>query len=175
MAKKSTIDMYTQVMSAEGAISAAATTGTINKLDTAYNTKDKIGLVVQRIEWYLQNIDADYSNADLSRWGLSFLSVQPSGGFEPEDAGLIDYNQVECIRFGAGGADFFHYPIVKDYSNLLGGGVLCHPAHMYFWTYNETALAAGIVVFMRMYYHKIDLNDDDYRDLWEAIVVTQTL
>jgi hypothetical protein len=188
MAKaKKKIDLYDQEVCLQMPCDHTAGGAPLHVLHvpSAFSPKDRVGLVISRIEWchtmaeYLVNVFA--ALGDVWTFGLSFLADAPEiYGFNPDDVGLVDYNRLE-LNGPLGPAApttawIERFPIVKDFTGKPGGGKLVHPSVLYVWSGTNTALASALLVLTcRIHYTTVDLSEDDYRELWEARVISQTV
>lgn len=179
MAKISVLDRFPNVVRYFFAVPTVA--GTINppfKISSNYNPKDLLVMKIQRVRYILDktrmNLDAVL---DEIRIGLCLQATVPSAGFVSYSSGLLDYNSI-TQQFGTSvGAFPVHTDIVKDFSSLQGGGLICHPASLYAWNHNACTadLAATVSVIIEIYYTLEDLTPADWQEMWQLGYITSTI
>jgi hypothetical protein len=69
------------------------------------------------------------------------------------------------------------WPIKENnFAMLSGGGIICHPASLYCWSWNDStaALAAAVNIKAEVYYTLVELSPADWQELWQFGFITQT-
>ena len=168
-------DRYSQRQTVECAMSNGATTATSEAATNSYKASDKVGWIIQRVEYsaaysIYQTFDAD---GDKGRWGLATRAQQPSGGWTLLSDGIVDYNHIQLKILGAIAADTMWYstePIIKDFSGLIGGGKLVHPATLHLWTYSDVA-GIGFTLHCAIDYQEIVIDAGTWEELFQAIYI----
>ena len=148
----------------------------VEKYESSVALEEKIGMRIHRIEYDVSQILMQFgTNGDCVSFGHSFLAVQPAGGFTRVSPGVIDQNRL--TRLFAGGAidtHFFKSPeIIRDFTDLPGGGILIHPANFYIWYYTHNAFTTGDYIYANVYYSMEDITQDAWDELWKTMFVTQ--
>lgn len=144
---------------------SAANTLTFEEVNVGLNMFDKVGLLVNRLEYsaFNQLLTAD---GDSMEFGLS-----ASNGWTTADPGedsVIDYNKFKVVDHGtAGNAIIWQIPYVKDFSNMPGGGILITPKPLYLFVDGDGLGNPGTVK-LRMYFTIIKLAPQEYFELLEA-------
>lgn len=175
MAKK---DEFVQKLTAKVSISMVANDSSFTAFTDAYQPQDLIGFVIQRVEYHFETAlrKAMQIPNDRAKWGLSFLTVQPEGGFEADSPGVLDHNALQRIDWAALVADVAgteKSPIVKDFYGFSGGGLLVHPVNLFAFGYPDVALANTTVINASIWFTYIDLTPDLHKELWQSIYVRQ--
>lgn len=180
--KASILDKYVQRIAQSVTCPLAAGTGTTtsdNQVDTSWNPKDKMGMLIQRIEYMfdetIMNLDAVL---DSMKFGVLVTSAaQPTSGYAARTSGVLDFNQI-AHQYGTlvGGFEM-EKTIRKDFHQLSGGGLLAHPASLYLFAWNQSTAnwAADVVYITNIYYQLVELSDADWAELWQLGFITNTL
>jgi len=170
-------DKYCQKLVVDCNISAGADTLTVDAFTDAYSPDDNIGFVIQEVSYHIEDgYLTQLLDGDRVKFGLSFLQAFGAGGPEANDPGIIDHNSIIRNDLGAVAADVVvltHTPITKRFDHLVGGGWIVHPVNLYAFTYPDAALGGLILMRFEIKYFKVELSEDLYRELWQAIYVRQ--
>jgi len=153
---------------------SAANTLTFKKLETGISLTEKVGWVINRVEYYLSALNVTQFNAaaDTLYYGLALGNGFSVPAVDRNE--IIDYNSIERIDLGAVATGYFLLkPFIKDLSTLPGGGILIPPAPLYLWAKGES-LAAAAIVTARIHYTMRNLKVDEYWELVEARRVLQS-
>lgn len=147
---------------------SAANTLTFKKLETGISLSEKVAWLINRIEYILSPLNAATFNADGDAllFGLAVSSAFVTPGLV--ETTIIDYNSVARHDFGAAASMHWdHMPIVKDLSQLPGGGLLVPPTPLYLYGMG-VGLTAATATVARLYYSLITLQVEQYWELVEA-------
>lgn len=147
---------------------SAANTLTFKKLETGISLNEKIGWVINRLEYYVANLSATQFNAsgDIQYFGLSLGNSFTVPSIDRNE--IIDYNAIERLDIGTAASGFMQQrPFVKDLSNLPGGGILVPPAPLFLFSMGSGLVAASVTT-VRMHYTMKVLKVEDYWELVEA-------
>lgn len=147
---------------------SAANTLTFQKLETGISINDKVAWLLNRVEYF----PPAFSNAIFNGDGDGFdfgLSVSNSWStVSAQEVTIIDLNTIARRDFGAAAVTIREEsPVLKDFSNLPGGGVLVPPVPFYLWAKGSGLASAGALV-ARIHYTLIQLATDQYWQLVEA-------
>jgi hypothetical protein len=149
-------------------LESAANTLTFKKLETGISLNEKVAWVVNRIEYFINNLQAAMFNTDGDTYSYG-LSV--SGAFATAaltETTVIDFNQVCRLDFGTvASALMVQKPITKDFSQMPGGGILVPPTPLYLFGVGY-GLAAAQALTARIHYTLLSLSVDQYWELVEA-------
>jgi len=153
----------------------AATTTT--QVASNSSLEEKVAMRIHSIEYYSDNLSPLTADLDRINFGFSFLSQQPSGGFTPLSPGVIDYNAVFCRLYGTAANKMINVDpfLIKNFANRYpeGGGVLVHPANLYWWTYCPDASSGAVTINAKVWYSMEDITQEMWDDLWKMMFVTQ--
>ena len=161
---RKTTDKYANVLY-DSVTESAANTLTFESVDVGLNMFDKVGLLIHRIEYFKFHA---YLNAgtDAIEFGLS-----SSNGWTSVDASepsIISFNLMRVNDHGtAGNAIIQENPLVRDFSDMPGGGILITPKPLYLFVEGAN-LASPAIVQMRMYFTVIPMKPEEYFELLEA-------
>lgn len=148
---------------------SAANTLTFKKLETGISLTEKVGWVINRIEYYITHLNITLFNSagDAFYYGLALSNGFATPAVDRNE--IVDYNQVEYAVLGAAATtgEFLLRPFVKDLSNLPGGGILIPPAPLYLYAMGS-GLSAANGVTARIHYTMKVLKVDEYWELVEA-------
>lgn len=185
MAKKIK-ELYTQKITIKQDLDELTLGGPANqivKVPSAFSAKDRTGMVIQKVQYDLSPTAIIHEMLAVSQklcWGLCYLSqATKAWGFDPGSAGLLDINSLESYLSAAPleeSGTYWRPDWVKNFSGLLGGGLLVHPSVLYCWTGSPlTWTAESYLLYTTIYYYTIPLSDPEYTELWEARVMSQTI
>lgn len=148
---------------------SAANTLTTQKLESGYSVLGNRGWVIHRIDYYIgDSLSQCADNGDTFVFGIC---TQPSTAYTTWSVGLasvIDFNQEVYYEQGTP-ANFLYmdYRVIRDFTELPGGGLIVAPNPLYLAT-KGTGLAAAGAIQARIFFSEIDLDADMYRELFQA-------
>ena len=146
---------------------SAANTLTFKKLETGISIHDKVGWIINRVEYFLSELGLTQfaDNEDLAYWGLACSNSFAAPSMTEET--ILDVNCLSKMEATDVGFFFQYRPFIKDFSTLPGGGLLVPPVPLYLWL-KGTGLAGAGSVTCRMHYTLKELSVDEYWELVEA-------
>jgi len=146
---------------------SAANTLTFEKLETGMSIYDKVGWVVQRVEFTsigvqaLMNGSGDYVVAALT------MSNQMTD-ISSENPAVILSVAKQRVDFGTAASGMMvNEPSFLDYTTLAGGGILVLPNPLYLGV-KGTGLTGASTFQMKVYFQAVTLTDADYFNLVQA-------
>jgi hypothetical protein len=151
----------------------------VTKIASASSPEDKQAMRIHAIQYFMLHpttgIEVFAADGDCIKFGFSFLSQQPTGGFVGDSPGVVDFNRVRRQELGvAANAVILKDPfIMKNMHDLHPDGLMVHPSALYWWTYVENALASAFTFHAKIWYTMEDITQDMWDDLWKMIFVTQ--
>lgn len=169
-------DRYVNVAYLDCLLSAANTL-TFKKLDVitgALLGAKQYGILIERAEFIFtrasmmeMTTDGDFvEGAICLSSGLTNLSLM-----NPE---ILFNASVTRHDFGvAAAAQIVEKPLVRDFSNLSGGGILI-PADRIFLGAQSTGLASAATISCRLYYTSLELAPSDYLELLQSRTLLST-
>lgn len=160
------MDTYANVFA--GTITeSAANTLTFSELQTGLNIFDKVGLLVNRIEWDVNDVlDEVAGSGDGVNLGLSASNAWST-------VSLTERSVIQVVRqrrkdMGTPAtAEYLEEILTYDFSELPGGGLLITPRPLYAFV-QGVSLANPVTVTFRMYFTVIQLKGEEYFELLEA-------
>jgi hypothetical protein len=142
------------------------------QLATEFGTPKK-AMIIHRLEFLLgsaANFNASADGID-SALTLSDKLTDISDLSQPE---VLVWVQMVRRDFGTAASGFLeHWPIVRDFASLPGGGLIV-PANYLYLGIQSTSATAVCSATMRLYYTAMDLEDTDYLQLLEARSILTT-
>lgn len=148
---------------------SAANTLTYKKLETGFSIFEKMAWIIHRIEYIMdERFNSTADTLDIALMAANTrTTIADSGTFT--DPAVLD--KVKWVRTDIGTAAsgfYFTQPqIVKDFTDLPGGGILVPPTPLY-GAAQGTGLAAASTNVIRFFYTVTELSTEDYWQLVEA-------
>ena len=154
------------------ATESAAGVLTFSEIRTNVSIFEKVAWVIQRIEWYLSQ--ATYGlmidGSDHIEIALTASSSIASLGLEmPSVIDLLDLQRVQATNVGF---NFQIMPIIRDFANLPGGGLIIAPRPL-FMAIEGISLATPASVECRFYFTQKVLKADEYLELIDFYRIVQ--
>jgi hypothetical protein len=163
--KKST-DRWANI-AAVRVVESAANTLTTLKYQFPFSIMDKVGLIISRIEYWPESLDQLNSASDIANYALIAASTV-TDITNQADALIIDSLRIARMDLGAAASGFLNvHPIVKDFSNLVGGGILVAPAPLYA-AIKGTGAGAAMQCWIKLFYTYQSMSTDEYWELVES-------
>jgi len=179
MPKASILDKYPNIVRGSAEISlTAGTIGTLYKISTQYNPKDMLAMLVQRIVYtFDKTVLAMDAVLDMIEFGIMLFATQPYGGVVASTPGVLDYN-VKTQQYGTSVGGFVtKNSVEKGFTDLQGGGLVCHPASLYVFGNNKATADFANAVIMRteVYYTLIEISPTDWQEMWQLGYINTTI
>jgi hypothetical protein len=161
------LDRYSNIM-AVTVQQAVANTITFNEIRVGLNLFDKVGILINRIDYA-------FSGAAVSELAAAGDAVQ-LGLCQSNGLVALSVEQQEIIDFvgyytaaPAAAADIQIFPtyIQRDYSTLPGGGILTTPKPL-FAVFDSAGCANPHYGTLKIYFTIVNLKPDEYFELLEA-------
>ena len=149
------------------AIESAAATLTFAKFAFPFSIQDKMALIISRIEYWFGGIHLLDANTENIVAGLSAAGalVDP---FNQADPLIIDsmrmYRDATAVPQST---NLVQLPWVKDFSTLVGGGLMVAPAPLYAFV-KATGGATPTSCWLKLFYTYKSLSTDEYWELVET-------
>lgn len=172
MAPKKSTDAYANVAAVAVGESVAGTLATA-KFAFPFSIMDKMGLLIQRIEYFPAALTQLNSGGDEVRMALlskaSVVDITTQN-----DPAVIDSYVFTRIDLGTAASGLLiSRPVTRDFTTLAGGGILVAPGTLY--AAIQSSGAGGVMsMWMRMYYTYMELSTDEYWQLVESRNVITT-
>lgn len=159
-------DSYANVAAVLVTESGTATL-TTTKFQFPFSIMDKMALIINRAEYWLNSTDKLDTTGDSFVMGICAASTltDPSAQSDPL---IIDSVAIERRDLGTAATGFFwKRPFLQDFSSLPGGGILVAPAPLYGFLKGYATSAAGNA-WIKFYYTYVELATDEYWQLVES-------
>lgn len=151
---------------------SAANTLTYHEIQTNVDVFAKKAWILQRLEWYLDpgDIDKIIASGDSITMALTSSNVMTTLGLDAPaviDICLLTVNFATAVAY-----NLLSMPIVRDFSNLEGGGIIIAPRPLYIGA-TSASIATAITAKCRGYFLSADLNADEYLELVDFYRIVQ--
>lgn len=160
-------DKFTNILH-ERVTMSAANTLTFSEIDVGLNIFDKVGLIIQRIEYVPEdNIFDTEMTADGDKINFGICADSGITTLNVNERAVIDTHSEYYILETAVGFRYVTIPIVHNFSQLPGGGILVSPRPLYLAA-TSGGFANPVVVDMRMYFTVMKMTPESYFELLES-------
>lgn len=166
MAGKKVIDQYANVAAIK-VVESAANTQTAEKFAFPFSIMDKMGLIIQRVEYTVIAFAPLAAAGDRIR---AAITAAPTLVDIDDQSDPLIIDSMRINRLDSGAAANFHLiqtPYFRDFTNLAGGGILVAPNPLYAMVHGDSA-GAAITVWFRLYYTYLEMATDEYWQLVES-------
>lgn len=146
-----------------------AVAGTIaySKFNFPFSIMDKVGLIINRLEYWfgalnqLNTANDSVTMALIAGNTIADISLQT-------DPILLDSMRLVRVDIGTAASGFFERnPIVKDFASLPGGGILVAPSPLSVAI--QSSGAGGVMTgIFKMFYTYVELSTEEYWELVES-------
>ena len=166
MATQKVIDKYAN-LAAVHPVEAVAGTAKWEKYAFPFSIMDKMGLLITRIEYLFLSLTNLNSSGDSLEVALS-VDSKITDFQDYTNPALVDSAYISRMDLGAAASGVFIVsPIIKDFSDLPGGGLLVAPNPLYGGV--KSSGAAGVMcAWVRLFYTYMELGAEDYWQLVES-------
>jgi hypothetical protein len=128
-------------------------------------------MMIRKVTYWLNDSVQDLiiTSGTFFRFGLSMLARTPDiGGFTVGDKGIVDWNEYSLDIYGAGTLIAPSKTVVKDFTNLPAGGLVAHPAFLYWFTGTFGVIAGSAAMRAEILYNIIPIDDTMWEELWQV-------
>lgn len=166
MAKQSTLDKYANIASVNVTEAVAGTLIT-SKFAFPFSIMDKMALLIARIEYSFTGVEQLNGTGDKIYAALT-VAAAPTNLYNQADPLLVDNCHIDRYDLGAAASGILHeFPLVKDFTDLPGGGLLVAPNPLYAGV--QSSGAAGVTgVWIKLFYTYMTMATDEYWQLVES-------
>jgi hypothetical protein len=144
-------------------VESGANTLTFAKFETGYGTLDRVGWIINRIEYYPTTWAPD-ANTDAHEFAITTSNQISALGLEA--ASVKHFIREQLILQTAVGWGVLRTPIIVDLSTLPGNGILVLPNPLYI-AVKGTGCAGPITLKCRLYFQTLTLDSDLWMELVE--------
>lgn len=176
MANTKALDRYTQVAYI-GVTCSAPNVLTYRKLDVVTGAllgAKQYGLLIERAEVYFSNatlLDLDH---DGDRVSFALTVSNSASTLDVSQPEMLFNTDIMCIAAGTPATAWHnHQPIVRDFSNLTGGGILI-PADRVYGGLISVGMTIAAVAACRLWYTVIELDTGSYLELLQSRTMLST-
>lgn len=160
------MDVYAN-LAAVKALESAANTLSYALFDFPFSIMDKMGLLINRVEYFFGSISQLNTTGDECIVGL-IAAKSISDPTVQNDPVMLDSMKIERDDFGTAASGTINWqPLIKDFSALPGGGILVAPSPLSAFI-KATGAAAACQCWIRMYYTYMSLSTEEYWQLVES-------
>jgi hypothetical protein len=137
------------------------------KFDFPFSIMDKVGLLINRMEYIIGGLDKLNSTLDWAIGGLACASTVADTE-DTRDPLIVDQYKLQRIDMGTAASGMIvEAPFMKDFSGLPGGGILVPPSPLYAFMDSDGA-SDVMTLRIRIYYQYLELSPEDYWQLVES-------
>jgi len=167
MATKNTTDQFAN-LAIISVTESAANTLTYKKLETGISLSEKVAWVISRLEFSSGEFGPTIFNGTGDELRIALTVSNSMTALVGTDPMVLDFLKINRFDYGtAANAIMPVQPIIKDYTNLPGGGIIVPPQPLYLAAVGS-GLASATTVVCRIYYTLLPLAVDQYWELIEA-------
>jgi len=144
---------------------SAANTLTYKKLETGISLFEKMAWVISRIEYYWLAFALADANDGLT---VGITTSNNPSSLVPEHVAVVDMTRFEMIYLGVpANALLLTAPVIRDFSELPGGGLIVPPNPIYL-ALEGLSQPAALVMDARIYYTAVQLKGYEFWELVES-------
>lgn len=166
MASKMKTDTFAN-LAAVNPIESVAGTAAFLKFAFPFSIMDKMGLVINRIEYWPGTLNALNSSTDFVLFGLSISSAITDLSDQSNPA-IVDSGRMQRLDIGTAASGILvEEPLIKDFSSLPGGGLLVAPNPLYGFVQSSGA-SSVMNAWIKLFYTYMELSADEYWQLVES-------
>ena len=144
---------------------SAQGTLTFSEIQTNVAIFTKLAWILHRLEWYIPEATQQLllSPADILQMALT--NSDNITALDLSAPAVVDMAELQCVDRGtAGSMHLFEVPIIRDFSNLPGGGIIMAPRPLYAACVSAS-IASAATVEVRGYFTQKELKADEYIEL----------
>lgn len=146
---------------------SAANTQTSAKFAFPFSIMDKMGLIIARVEYWFNVLSQFNSSGDGVYIGLSAAAAITSITSQ-NDPLLIDSCWISRVDLGtAASGVVYTTPLVKDFTDLPGGGLLVAP-NPFYGIIQSSGAAGANAAWIKVFYTYMEMDTDEYWQLVES-------
>jgi len=153
------------------ALQGAANALTFQRIETGYGSLERIGWVLQRLEYYFfYNTTEIATQLLLASDDLIQAAIVTSNlisEISPAMAAVVDMFELRADVRSAVGVAHYNQPFIRDFTNLAGGGKLCLPYPLYL-AIDSNSIASAISAKALIHFQQVQLSDQDWVELVET-------
>ena len=160
------LDQYANIASVK-VTESAANTQTSTKFAFPFSIMDKMALLISRVEYWLGTPSNMNSDQDYVYMAVTAAATIVDLSNQSDPLVLDSVAQLRQDWGAAASGILVQNPIVKDFANLPGGGILVAPNPLYAMVKGSNNGAAN-VLWVKLFYTYLELKTDEYWQLVES-------
>jgi len=153
-------------------IESAANTLTFAEIPTNVDVFSKRAWVLHKLEWYLSGSMTGIMNSNGDQVQVGLCSSDKASALSLDDSGVIDLLTYKMELASAVGLFIKEEPLIRDFNNMPGGGLIIAPRPLYI-AVKGTGAASAVTAEVRGYFTAVDLNADEYLELVDFYRIVQ--
>jgi len=164
-------DQYLQAITVR-VTEAVAGSGKIDKIETGFSSKDRYAIEIHRVEYApyaayqtLEQVAKAGGGGGMVRVGLAHLYRGGTIPLHNSHEGLICMDEILYTEDTAVGSAFTKAPLIREFKIPC----IAHPSSLYAWCQGDS-LAGVLDVTMDVWYKVIEINDDQWQELFESVL-----
>ena len=154
------------------ATESAAGTLTFSEIRTNVSIFEKVAWVIQRIEWYLTQDTYNLLIDSSDHLEMALVASNAIATLGLEIPSVIDLLDVQRLLATNVGYSFQTMPIIRDFANLPGGGLIIAPRPL-FVAILGVSMATPASAECRFYFTQKVLKADEYLELIDFYRIVQ--
>jgi len=143
---------------------SAANTLTFAEIQTNVSVFDKMAWVLHRLEFYIPKASFDLVTNTADVLDVALTGSENISSLELDNPAVIDRFHLFMKEATSVGFQFFQQPIIRDFNNMPGGGLIVSPRPL-FLAAEGVSLASPATVEVRGYFTTVALSADEYLEL----------
>lgn len=152
---------------------SAANTLTFSELQTNVSIFEKVAWVIHRLEWFIPYATWQLLAAAADKISCALTASNTLTALGLNAAAVIDLLELDYFAYGTAANTIIpQFPIVRDFSNLPGGGLIVAPRPLYVAAVG-VSLTAVSTVSVRGYFTTQELKADEYLELVDFYRIVQ--
>jgi hypothetical protein len=172
MASQSKLDQFANFAVVPVTESAAATQTSV-KFNFPFSIMDRVALLISRIEYWIPNFVAMNTAQDIVYSALTASASVPNIANQADPL-IIDIMSVTRTDMGTAASGILTVaPIIKDFANLPGGGLLVSPSPLYGMV-QGVGTTPAMLVYIKLFYTYMELKTEEYWQLVESRRIIST-
>ena len=143
---------------------SVADTLTFQQIQTGYGSLEKVGWVISRLEYYVTSATQQAINAAGDYLQTALVTSNLISELSLASSQVLDMMDIQSHVVTGVGFELIYEPLIRDFSNLPGGGKLCLPYPIYL-AVDSNGLALTAEVSCRINFTEIELQDQEWMEL----------
>jgi hypothetical protein len=167
--KKKSVDLYPN-RAFESIVMSAANALTFSQVQFGVGLFQGVAAIIHRIEWFIGTAATQELTTSADYMQLALTNRDDLTSILPVSQNVLAHKSIERLDFGtAAGGVIVEMPLVNDFSNLGGGGLII-PANPLYIGMDSLGLASAATVSALIYLTFKELADAEYVELIKTIM-----